>query len=233
MNRLFVWCLCCSLIFTQGCLSSQGMIPALPLAQDKVMLIKKVKKLNWHNVLALSSFEYPWRTEQPSLTTLQVVHDDENIYFKFIVEDTNVYTYVKNNDKMEAVYGDRVELFFKSDDVMKPYYCLEMDALGRVLDYRAEYYRQMEYDWSWEQGLDVFATQTAIGYEVSGKISKKSLIDYDLLKNKELQVGVFRAECVNLIGKKGEMKWISWINPQTPQPDFHVASAFGKWILLD
>jgi hypothetical protein len=49
---------------------------------------------------------------------------------------------VVKNDKLEVVNSERVEIFFRKDEALTPYYGLELDANGRVLDYEAEYHRK-------------------------------------------------------------------------------------------
>jgi hypothetical protein len=46
-----------------------------------------------------------------------------------------------------------------------------------------------------------------------------------------MNAGLYRGECVKLEGDKATLRWISWVDPKTANPDFHVASSFGKFIL--
>jgi hypothetical protein len=104
---------------------------------------------NWENAPELKKFIYPWSSGKPPGLTFRALWDEMRFYFRFDAEATDVLTYVNTNHKMEVVHSDRVEIFFCSDEKLDPYYCLEMDPLGRVLDYRTRYYRQFEYDWQW------------------------------------------------------------------------------------
>jgi len=115
---------------------------------------------------------------------------------------------------------------------MSPYYCLELDAAGRVLDYSADYYRIMHYDWQWPKDqLRVQVSRTKDGYTVEAAISIASLKALALLKDNKIQAGLFRAECKSMLNGKSDLRWISWINPKSEQPDFHIPSAFGTLIL--
>ena len=137
--------------------------------------------------------------------------------------------YVKSNDKREAVRSDRVEIFFKVDDAMKVYYCLEIDPLARVFDCKGEHYRKLDTAWSWQEGqLQVKSHRHATGYSVELRISKKSLEQLGLLKDNTIHAGLFRADCYELNDNHAEFRWISWINPGSPTPDFHIPEAFGE-----
>ena len=186
--------------------------------------------LNWENAWPLKSFIYPWSAEIPPELTFRALWDEMRFYFRFDVEATDVLTYVNTNYKMEVVHSDRVEIFFRSDEKLDPYYCLEMDPLGRVLDYRTRYYRQFEYDWQWPGTgqLEVKAAMTGSGYCVEGSITLQSLKQLNLLQNNELQAGLFRGECLKLPDPGSSFTWISWVRPESQHPDFHIPSAFGN-----
>lgn len=131
---------------------------------------------------------------------------------------------------MEVVDSDRVEIFFRTGSRLDPYYCIELDPLGRILDYKARYYRQFEYEWQWpgEKQLEVVAAYTADGYFVEGSISLSSLKEMDLLHHQVLETGLFRGECLRLPDPESAFNWISWVRPESQHPDFHIPSAFGR-----
>ena len=183
---------------------------------------------DWTNANKLHDFIYPWQDEVPPATNFQAVHDGYKFYFRFEVEDDNILTYRNTDHKEEVVYSDRVEIFFAKDDQMSPYFCLEMDAAGRVLDYEAHYYRKVNFNWQWpENGLSVVSTRSPKGYTIEGSISLASLKTLGILNAGRIRAGLFRGECVALNGKNADLRWISWVDPGTTKPDFHVPSAFG------
>jgi hypothetical protein len=161
--------------------------------------------------------------------SFRALWDDARFYFRFDVETTGVLIYFHDNNKMEVLDSDRVEIFFKSDDRLNPYYCLEMDPLGRVLDYRASFYRKFEYEWQWpgNKQLHIQSEYTKHGYKVEGSLTMASLKELDLLKNNELQAGLFRGECRKMRDPQSSFDWISWIKPESVRPDFHIPSSFG------
>ncbi len=161
--------------------------------------------------------------------SFRALWDDDRFYFRFDVESILVRTYLAENHKMEVLDSDRVEIFFRRNDRLDPYYCLEIDALGRVLDYRASFYRIFEYEWQWpgNNQLKVESAQIESGYIVEGSITLASLRDLALLDNNELQAGLFRGECLKVRDPQSGFSWISWVKPDSDQPDFHIPSSFG------
>ena len=204
------------------------------LKEEKIYISKKqpASELatgpNWSIVQKMDDFSYPWRSEIPPATIFQSAWDDRNFYFRFEVTDHNILTYRDTDHKEEVIYSDRVEIFFKKDDQMSPYFCLEMDAIGRVLDYEAHFYRKVDFNWTWpDNGLSVTSSRLANGYVVEGSISLSSLKTLGILDGQRMLAGIFRGECVSLKDKNADLKWISWVDPGTEKPDFHVPSAFG------
>jgi hypothetical protein len=191
---------------------------------------RKLKQsLNWDDALALTDFSYPWSAHPSPVMSFRALWDDDLFYFRFDVETPRALTFVQDNNKMEVVDSDRVEIFFRSDERLNPYYCLEIDPLGRVLDYRAVFYRKFEYDWQWpgKNELLIKSTFTGLGYEVEGSISISSLKKLNLLHHNELQAGLFRGECLHVRDPKSGFAWISWVKPDSARPDFHIPSSFG------
>jgi hypothetical protein len=182
----------------------------------------------WEKAQELSDFKYPWEDLDPPRTRFQALHSPLYLYFRFQAEDPELHAMVVENEQMEITESDRVEFFFRKDAQMAPYYCLEMDYLGRVLENSAIYHRQMDYDWNWPNGLQVSAQTTGDGYLVGGRISKASLTGLGLLKENRIEAGLFRAD-YRKMGPDSTAKahWISWVDPQVPSPDFHIPSAFG------
>jgi len=190
----------------------------------------------WQQSAELADFRYPWEADKPSRTSFRALHGDSWIYFLFDVDDTNVHVQVESNNKLEVIDSSRVEIFFRIDRHLSPYFCLELDAMGRVLDYRGQLHRQFDFDWSWPAGGLVAKARTRQGgYVVETAVSKESLNRLGLLpKNKQqLQAGLFRAQCTRTVVPREHMRWISWVQPNSETPDFHIPSAFGTLDLLD
>lgn len=181
----------------------------------------------WDEVLMLSDFSYPWQTEEAPRTTFSAYYDQSNIYFRFVAFGPNPKIFVENDNKMEVIHSERVEIFFRSDEKMAPYYCLEMDPNGRVLDYKAELYRKFDRSWQWPEPLSIQTEIQDHKYTLQGKISLSVLNELHLIHNDQIQIGLFRGHCIKLEEKNAIIKWISWVDSKTKKPDFHVSSAFG------
>ena len=71
------------------------------------------------------------------------------------------------------------------------------------------------------------------GYIVEGKVPMASLQDLNLIHDNVMRAGVYRAE-FSLPAEDGELvqEWISWIDPKTEAPDYHVDSSFGEFRFL-
>ncbi len=184
----------------------------------------------WTGAEALSSFVYPWDAETVPTTIFRSLHDKRHFYFRFDVIDCDIVVERGTADKMAVLNSDRVEIFFRSNEKMQPYYGLEMDPLGRVLDYKAEFYRKFDYKWRWK-GITVRSAFTLNGYRVWGCITLNSLRSLNLISDNRLQAGLFRGKCISHTPAEVSFKWISWIRPHSEQPDFHIPSAFGELIL--
>ncbi len=202
---------------------------------EELTLTGKGEDLQWKKADLLSDFGYPWDGKNDiKSVSFKAVHSKKWVYALFEVHVDNVKTYVSNNNKTEVINSDRVEMFFRRDDRLAPYYCLEIDAMGRVFDYEAEYHRKFNTQWSWPaQQLLVHTHQTKNDYTVEIALSKDSLTSLGLLQGTRIQAGLFRGECEELKGDIASMKWISWLAPDSPTPDFHIPSSFGELILED
>jgi hypothetical protein len=183
----------------------------------------------WSEAAILTDFSYPWEAEKAPGTSFSALWDGEWLYCLYQAKDDSVITIVNKNNKLEVGACDRVEIFMTRDSTLLPYYyCLEMDAAGRVLDYRASYYRKMDYGWNWPASK--FIIKTAVvkdGYTVEIAISIQTLRELGLLKNKRLRAVLFRAERKSIKEGTAGLHWISWVKPNSVKPDFHIPSALG------
>jgi hypothetical protein len=176
-----------------------------------------------------SRLSFPWRPEAAPETSFIVRAHGGSLYFAFRVEDHDVVLIDGlAGDESLVARGDRVEVFFARDPDLDDYYSIEIDPRGRVLDYRGRYYRQFDNDWDCP-GLEVAARQRPGGYDVEGRLSAPALeaMGITLSPDARILAGVFRGEFSHRQGEAPHESWISWVEPQVPEPDFHVPSAFG------
>lgn len=221
-------------------------IMASPLLETKTYSVKNLGEKEiaingtgdnpeWKNATELTDFIYPWEKETPPLTSFKALHSKDWLYLLYQVKDQNVQVLVKSNEKQEVIYSDRVEIFLRKNEKMSPYYGLELDPNGRVYDYEATLHRKFNDRWTWPVGqLKVSASRTADGYIVEVAMSKKSLKQLGLLHGNKLEAGLFRGDCSEAaVGMESNIKWISWVKPDSATPDFHIPSAFGLLVMED
>lgn len=210
------------------------------IAQPRTYTVKKIKAgtlvLNgkgdntiWNTAHVLTDFIYPWNDGNPPPMSFQGLHDKDWFYGLYKVHDTKkIILYTEKNTKHDVLKSDRVEIFMRSDAKMDPYYGMEMDPLGRNYDYVARHYRNSDNTWSWPKDDIILKTHLdENGYTLEFALSKKSLKKFNLLKGDKLEAGLYRGECVSLIDKQADFKWISWVRPDSKTPDFHIPSSFG------
>lgn len=205
----------------------------------------------WAQAVAEKRFAFPWKTAPAPETEFRALWDDEHLYFAFRVQDSDIVLVENWRDELDAVFEDRVELYFSRDDKLREYFCAELDPRGRVFDYRARFYRRFNTGWTFP-GLEAKGDRRPGGYEVEGRISLRALrgLGFPLARpGVRIRIGLYRAEfrhdrsgrtpapsALHTLGRQPPdpppiEEWISWVNPNTPEPDFHVPSSLG-WLEL-
>lgn len=221
------------------------LMPAINSTIIKTYQVRKIKQAIeitgigsdslWEKAEILNDFSYPWRDETSPATIFKALWNENHLFFLYRAHDPDIITKKNDLDKWDVVDSDRVEIFFKANDQMNPYYSLEMDALGRILDTEGRFYRKIDFAWNWPKDhLQVMASIDEDGYWVEGAISLESLRQLGMYQDDQiLHAGLYRAEYVK--DKAGTIyaKWISWMKPDSPQPDFHIPSSFGIFKLMD
>jgi hypothetical protein len=207
----------------------------------KVVLINKNQKKDpeileasfWEEANCLIDFSSPWKSDPVSKIEFRALHDLENFYFNFQVFDTDIYI-DKKDDSVDSIgNSDRVELFFRTNDTLNPYYCLEMDTAARIMDFEAKPNKDFDFNWNWpKEHLEVKSSKGENSFIVEGRISIASLKELNLIQNNTIEGGVYRAKFSKDENQNYQPTWISWVNPNTLEPNFHIASSFGKFILM-
>ena len=180
----------------------------------------------------LTEFQSPWNEDFINPITFKALYDDKNLDFSFYVSDKDIYTDVSSHKDENIGNSDRVELFFRSDLALNPYYCLEIDTAVRLMNFEERPGKNFDFKWNWpKQDIKLESTIHSTYFLVEGIISLKSLRDLNILKGNKIETGVFRAKY-----KKNEFgqftpTWITWVDPKTEEPNFHIASSFGLFHL--
>lgn len=188
----------------------------------------------WNKATVLEDFISPWDSKSPSRIAFKALWDLEQLFFCFTVYDTEIHIEKKDNSKDSIGNSDRVELFFRPDNTLNPYYCLEIDATARIMDFIAYPNKNFNFDWSWpKEELLVKSSINKDCFIVEGAISIASLKQFNLIKNNQIEAGVFRAKYVKGDSDSYEPTWITWVNPVTETPNFHIPSSFGVLTLKE
>jgi hypothetical protein len=188
----------------------------------------------WDSALVLTDFCSPWNDEKQSEIKFKALWDRENLFFNFTVLDATIHL-EKSGASVESIgNSDRVELFFRPDDSLNPYYCLEIDTAARIMDFIAYPDKNFDFNWNWPKNdIEVKSSVNAESFTVEGAISIPSLQRFNLIKNNKIETGVFRAKYNQKEDLGFEPTWITWINPNTETPNFHIKSSFGNFILQE
>ncbi len=219
---IFLYCFCSSCVSqtkTYLVKKTDGPISVTGNGTDKA----------WENANVLTEFLHPWEPEGLPTTTFRALSSKTHLYFLYHVEDDQIITPQGNLGEMDTVKSDRVEIFFKSTDEKKPYYSLEMDALGRCLDSEGIFSKKIDIDWDWPKSDFILkASQNEEGYIVEGSISFASLRRLGIYQNDGiLNAGLYRGEYYHKDDGEIAIKWISWVVSNPEKPNFHVPNSFG------
>ena len=233
MRRLFLPFLaaCCLLCYT-ACqeVEREPLYKSISILGVTMHIDGKLTEKVWDQAYWETGFSFPWQTLETPSTSFCSVSSSDHLYFAFKVVDHDiVFATGPLENERGVAQGDRVEIFFSKDTELTDYYGLEMSPKGRVLDYHASFYRQIDRSWNCE-GLQIATQLVEDGYVVEGAIPFSTLIRLGLAKPGEenrILTGLFRGEFSHGPDETIIQRWISWIIPDSNKPDFHIPSAFG------
>jgi hypothetical protein len=189
----------------------------------------------WEGVEGLQDFRFPWEGRDGLPTEFRACWDEGGLDFRFWCgEDKLVLG--EGVDEAERARGScRAEIFLAGSAELLPYYGFEMSPAGDLLSFRGRPYRQFEEGWRCE-GLSWRGWVEGDGYVVEGRLEAALLAGLGLGEESRLRdgvrclMGLFRAAYRREEGRVVP-GWMSWVDPETARPDFHVASAFGELVL--
>ncbi len=188
----------------------------------------RLNEPEWRQAYAEGDFAFPWEERMAPLTQFRALITGEALCFSFLVDDASlvIEPFV---DESTLDKEDRVEIFFAKDESLTPYYCIEIDPLGRVHDYEGRFHRQFDGKWNCA-GLVVAGATNETGYVVEGKLPLATLHALDLPSlqdGKSIRMGLYRAEFTRRPDGTMDEGWISWVDPKVEEPDFHIPASFG------
>lgn len=186
----------------------------------------------WEDAYILSDFQSPWKDYIFSME-FSALYNKSHFFFQYKVYDTSIYIDNKENKKANINNSDRVEIFFRKDETLDPYYCLEIDPSPRIMDFIAHPNKDFNFNWNWpEEDLTAVSRIEKEYFIVKAAISLASLKKFGLLQGSTLQVGLFRAKYFETEQGLREPIWITWVDPKTKAPNFHIKSSFGLFKLV-
>lgn len=147
----------------------------------------------------------------------------DRFFFSFEVTDSTLTLTEPFRNESDVEPEDRIELFFSPTAEMQEYYCAEIDAKGRVLDYKANYYRKLDYSWNFSS-LEIHSHLTPWGYRVGGSILRSELEKLGLNLTEGFWMGVFQDD----FRPDGSVHWYSLIPTKDSVPDFHKPDVLFK-----
>lgn len=188
----------------------------------------------WVDAIVLTDFTSPWNSKSPSKTEFKALWDENNLYFSFKVYDDTIYIDKEDNSIQSIGSSDRVELFFRTDESMNPYYCLEIDPSSRIMDFKAYPNKDFDFSWKWpSRDINIKSHSKVDYFIVEGSITISSMKSFNLIKDNRIETGIFRAKYSKSKNLNYEPTWISWVKPKSLTPNFHLSSSFGTLILVD
>lgn len=202
------------------------------IEKNQLIISGKGNDYLWNQAVVLTNFQSPWDLEKPSKITFKALWDQEKFFFSFTVFDPEIHIEKLDNSFDSIGNSDRVELFFRPDISLNPYYCLEIDTYARIMDFKAYPNKNFDFNWNWPKSdIIVKSSVNKNSFIVEGSITIQSLKDLDLIKNNKIETGIFRAKYTLNKNECMEPIWITWVDPKTETPNFHIASSFGTLIL--
>ena len=183
----------------------------------------------WENANSLIDFSSPWDQEPIKKIEFKALHNNKDVFFQFKVFDEDTYIHPSENKDNSINNSDRVELFFRSDENLNPYYCLEIDPTARVMDFKAHPNKKFDFNWNWpDNDMKVVSQRNENYFTVRIAISIQSFKDLSLLKENRIETGIYRAKYNKIENEKEyQPTWITWVDPNTDEPNFHIKSSFG------
>lgn len=182
----------------------------------------------WDKATVLLDFCSPWNSDEIKEIEFKALWSKDTFFFRFKVNDPEIHIDTTDNTINSINNSDRVELFFRTNDSLDPYYCLEIDPTPRIMDFKAHPNKQFDFNWNWPStDIEVKSFIGSNSFTVEIAISLASLTELGLLNEGKIETGIYRAKYNKQHDGSYEPTWITWVNPNTESPNFHTPSSFG------
>lgn len=198
------------------------------IGNNQLQINGKADHSLWEKAIKLTDFYSPWDQEIVKKIEFKALWDETFLFCSFRVDDPEVHINASEITNESINNSDRVELFFKNNKSLSPYYCLEIDPTSRLMDFKAKPNKDFDFDWNWpENDISIKSDIQDTYFSVEIAITLASLKQFKLLKEGKIETGIYRAK-YNLQGNGSyEPTWITWVNPETETPNFHTPTSFG------
>lgn len=164
--------------------------------------------------MTVEGFHAPWDGKDDD-TRLTMWRDADSLYFRFDVSENTLTLAQEVSSESDIEPEDRIELFFSAtDDMSTPYYGIEIDPAGNILDYKVGYYRKFDYGWTFP-GVTVKTSIAEGGYCVEAHFSRRELEALGI--GRKFWLGAFRDDFL----PDGSVVWYSRRPTSDKEPDFH------------
>ncbi len=218
------------LVLLVGCVHRPAETPValrIPYLTDAICVDGRLDESCYQRVIPLADFKVasrPSAKAPPTKAWLQ--WDAGGLWLAFAAHDTTLVAAPPTIDEHAVDKQDRVELFLWPEG-SRQYFCEEINPDGAVHDYAAQVYRRFDDSWS-PANAQFAATRTADGYTVEGFLPVAALRAMGVSSWKRgtrFRLGLYRADFRP--EAPDDPVWLTWIEPNLPQPDFHVRATFA------
>jgi hypothetical protein len=183
----------------------------------------------WEKAISLKDFCSPWDDKKLKKIEFRALWDKEYLFCSFKVDDNKVHIDTTDNTKNSINNSDRVELFFRANERLNPYYCLEIDPSSRIMDFKAKLNKEFDFKWNWSQKDILIKSEIQKDFfTIEVAISLASLTHLGLIKEGSIQTGIYRAKYSKQENGSYLPTWITWVNPNTETQNFHTPTSFGQ-----
>ncbi len=206
----------------------------IPKLQCELKIDGKLNESCYEDNQPVKNFKIAGQPEKPAPSTQAWVFWNENkIVFSFNCVDEKIGAKPPSWDEMAVAPQDRVEFYLWSGNEQDTFISFEIAPLGAALDYRAQYYRFLNFGWKPET-LNYSVSLTPQGYCMEAQIYIEDLAQakIELYPGSRFRAGLFRSE-VDSVEQENEPTWITWVDASEPFPDFHIPRSLGEFVLED
>lgn len=178
------------------------------------------------NATIVKDFLCPWVDTVPQSTTFACWLDEHRFHFRFMIEDNDVVLQETWDGESTLEREDRVAIAISNNQELGQLYCLELDAKGRVRDFKKDIQQRIDTSWNCD-GLVTKCQSTEQGFIVSASIPiaiLSSLSSQSIDANTMILAGLFR---IDHSRTSKSATWCSWQLPSTSGDLPYVRSALN------